>query len=418
MNERNASSGGVSLGLVVILLIFLFGAAAVILYFVFQSNRTAAEGPAVLPTTVPVAQLPTAELATATSVLQATNTPIATAEREAVSTIDNSVRLTETAVAGETKEAAGQIYLTQTRPFIPTSTPRPTNTAVPTETPVMTATPVNTPIPTQAPVTAWEGAYFANQDLLDSPLYYRQDSIINFDWGTGSPGNGIPDDNFSVRWNKVIALSPGDYRFYVRADDGVRVWLNEQLIINRWDNATDQTYTADQNISIVNNAIRIEYFENIGDAQIQFWWEKIGDFPDWQGQYFSNATLDASGLALTRNDSSIDFDWGDGAPASGMPVDYFSARWRRTLNFNADTYRFYAEMDDGVRIYVDGKLILDDWNPGAVRTVSAATTISAGEHIVIVEYFENITAASIRVWWEKDVATATPTVTVSPPASP
>ena len=421
MSRRNGSGGGITVIIGIVFLIFACVVAAAIVYYALQNRQgnTTTE----IPATIPVAQLPTAE---PTNPLLATNTPAATPEREAIVTVDtesSSIFLTETAVAAEQREEEEQVFLTQTRPFIPTNTPRPTNTAVvvATTAPLATQTPIATTIPTQGPTNAWEGAYFANQDLLDPPQYYRQEQFINFDWGTGSPGNGLPNDNFSVRWERVIAMSPGNYRFYVRADDGVRVWLNNQLIINRWEDATDLTYTADQTISQANNAFRVEYFENIGDAQIQFWWEKIGDFPEWQGQYYSNATLNESGLALTRNDTAINFDWGEGSPANGLPVDNFSARWRRTINFNADRYRFFAEMDDGVRIYVDGKLVVEDWEAGGVRIVSGATNISQGEHIVIIEYFENVAAASIRVWWEKDVPTATPTpaptatATVAPP---
>ncbi len=413
MSRSGRSSNGFSLGMVAVILIFLLGGTAVFLYIYTQNKQT--ETPAQLPTSAAIAQLPTAE---PTSALQATNTPLSTTVSGSVTdSIDNSVRLTETAVAQQALDEAGRIYLTQTRPYLPTSTPRPTNTAVPTVTPMVTATPSRTAVPTQAPVSAWRGEYFANPNVLDPATFVREDNLINFDWGTGSPGDGIPNDNFSVRWEKIIALSPGDYRFFVRADDGVRVWLNDQLIIDRWTNATDQTYSVNQSISVVNNIIRIEYFEEIGNAQIQFWWEKQGDFPDWRGQYFSNKTLDSAGLAVTRNDTDIDFDWGEGSPSSGIPVDNFSARWDRTVEFAADTYRFFAEVDDGVRIYVDGKLILDDWQEGAVRTVSAATNISAGEHIIIVEYFENVAAAQIRVWWEVDVPTATPSATPLPTAT-
>ena len=413
MSRKSSSSGNSSVIVGAVLLLGICGITAVFAYFYSQTTQNT---PVVLPTSAAVAQLPTAE---PTNPLQATNTPIPIEPVEGgVATVDNSIPLTETAVSQQEQEEEAQIYLTQTRPFIPTNTPRPTNTPLPSNTPVVTMTPSNTPLPTQVPNSAWNAEYFDNQDLSAPPLYYAVNSIIAFDWGTGSPGNGIPDDNFSARWQKTVAMSPGMHRFYVRADDGVRVWLNDQLIIDRWSEATDQTYNVDRDITAVNNTLRVEYYENIGDAQIQFWWEKLGDFTEWRGQYFTNKTLDNSGLALTRNDADINFQWGEGSPASGIPVDNFSVRWDRTINFATDRYRFFAEVDDGVRIYVDGKLIVEDWQDRGVRVVSGATNISQGDHIIIVEYYENISDAQIRVWWEKDVPTPTPTATATASAYP
>ncbi len=419
MSDRRAKGGSSSVVVGAVLLLGMCGITAVFIYFYSQSQSNV---PTALPTSAVVAQIPTAAPGTSTSALQPTNTPIPTQPMGGgVATVDNSVLLTQTAVAQEEKDEAAQVFLTQTRPFIPTSTPRPPNTAVPpaaSATSAVTVAPSRTPVPTQAPNTGWGAEYFDNQNLTAPVRFYAQDPLIAFDWGTGSPGNGIPDDHFSVRWQKVQALSPGMHRFFVRADDGVRVWLNDQLIIDRWDNATDQTYSADREITAVNNNLRVEYFENVGDAQIQFWWEKIGDFTDWRGQYYNKRSFDDSALALMRNDKEINFQWGEGAPANGLPIDNFYVRWSRTLSFNPDRYRFFATVDDGVRIYVDGKLVLDDWNEQGMHTVSAATNISQGEHIIVVEYFENIGDAQVKVWWEKDVATATPTPTPTVAAYP
>lgn len=417
MSGQSSASrgGGLSVGVIVLLLILFCGATAVIAYLYLNSNREST--PAVLPTSAAVAVLPTTE---PTTNLIATNTPIPTQDREAIATVDNSTALAATAVAQATQTREAEIFLTQTRPFIPTNTPRPRNTSssggsggsgLATNTPiVIIVTPANTPIPTQVPPSDWQGEYFANPTLSGTAVFVRSDPQINFAWGTGSPGEGLPNDNFSVRWTKTVAMSPGTNRFYVRADDGVRVWLNNQMIIDRWQSATDQTYSTDATISQVNNSLRVEYFEGAGDAQIQFWWERVGDFTHWRGEYFTNKTLSESGLILTRNDTAVDFQWGNGAPANGLPVDNFSARWTRTITFEQNRYRFFATVDDGVRIYIDGRLILDDWQDKSVRTVSAATNLSGTAHIVVIEYYENVSDAQIRVWWEVDQPTATPTV--------
>ena len=79
-----------------------------------------------------------------------------------------------------------------------------------------------------------EGTYFDNMDLTN-PMLTRNDSTINFDWGTGSPDLAIGPDTFSVRWvGKIEPLYSEIYTFYALTDDGFRLWVNNQLIIDSW----------------------------------------------------------------------------------------------------------------------------------------------------------------------------------------
>jgi LysM repeat protein len=133
----------------------------------------------------------------------------------------------------------------------------------------------------------------------------------------------------------------------------------------------------------------------------------------WSGEYFDNLTL--SGTAYTtRQDDEINFNWGWGAPAGGMPSSYFSVRWTGTFHFAAETYRFYAKVDDGVRVYVDGVLIIDGWRDGPYRSYNADRTLSAGDHTVEVQYYDRIQVARICFWWDQ-LTGATPTPSPTPP---
>ena len=62
---------------------------------------------------------------------------------------------------------------------------------------------------------------------------------------------------------------------------------------------------------------------------------------------------------MVRNDDRLDFDWGNGSPDSLIPADRFSVRWTRSIDLEAGVYRFDLVVDDGVRFYVDGTLVLD-----------------------------------------------------------
>lgn len=126
--------------------------------------------------------------------------------------------------------------------------------------------------------TGLYGRYYAGTNFNTIKLG-RMDGVINFDWGAGSPNAAVPTDNFSARWTgKIKAVVTGDYTFTVRASDGVRLWVNGQLIINAWA-ASDTSDKVSTSISLVAGEkydIRLEYYEGTGAANIRMSWEADG----------------------------------------------------------------------------------------------------------------------------------------------
>jgi len=119
--------------------------------------------------------------------------------------------------------------------------------------------------------------YFANQDLTGSTVT-RVDPTVNFDWGYGSPDPAIPVDHFSARWTgQVLAPTGGTYTFATNSDDGSRLWVNGQLVVNQWsDHAPTEAsgtimLAAGQRYSIV-----MESYENTGGALAQLRWTEPG----------------------------------------------------------------------------------------------------------------------------------------------
>lgn len=117
--------------------------------------------------------------------------------------------------------------------------------------------------------------YFNNKTLSDSPVLVRTDAAINFNWRQGSPDAALGADNFSVRWTGTIKPKYSEtYKFYMQADDGVRLWIDGQLIIDGWvkqsgvDRSGTIALTAGQMYDI-----KVEYFENQGDASAKMIWE-------------------------------------------------------------------------------------------------------------------------------------------------
>ncbi len=255
----------------------------------------------------------------------------------------------------------------------------------------------------------WRGAYYDNVELEGEPALVRNDKDISFDWGTRAPAAELSADRFSVRWERDISFKEGAYRFHVSVNDGIRVWVDSRLLIDQWRDGEGE-YVEHIWVPEGSHDVRVEYYDARGDAHIRLRWDRVETFPQWRGSYFANPDLEGEPLVV-RNDENIDFDWGRGSPASLLPVDNFSVRWRRTVSFEEGTYRFWAAADDGVRLYVDGKLLIDDWRDSSAKRLEADTTLEAGKHEIVVEYYERGDRALVEMGWERP---ATPTLTPTP----
>jgi hypothetical protein len=162
--------------------------------------------------------------------------------------------------------------------------------------------------------------------------------------------------------------------------------------------------------------LKVAYYEHGGGARIHFWWEPTSTpasptgppapvtptaptavaLGPWQGEYFNNRGL-AGAPVLVRSDAAVDFNWGWGTPAPQVIADDFSARWSGSFPFEGGRYTFTTYSDDGVRLYVDGRRVVDSWRP--MRGYRSATLdLAQGVHSVQVEFFERSGVAVIRLW--------------------
>ncbi|MGC9348792.1 MAG: PA14 domain-containing protein [Anaerolineae bacterium] len=252
-----------------------------------------------------------------------------------------------------------------------------------------------------AAANEWYAEYFNNMTLSGGPVLTRYEKDLTHEWGTGSPGDGVPADGFSARFSRDVWFEAGTYRFTYRSDDGLRIWINDVLVVDSWQDQAATWHFIDHFVPGGVNRVRIEYYEHWGNAAMQLGWEKLQGGATWSATYWNNKNL-AGSAALTRRDAAIDFDWGTGSPDPAVDADNFSARWARTLGFETGTYRFYASSDDGVRIYVDGQLILDAWRKQKLpNTHYADIALTGGNHVVVIDYFEEGGEAAIHVWWNR-----------------
>jgi hypothetical protein len=245
----------------------------------------------------------------------------------------------------------------------------------------------------------WRGEYFNNMTLSGAPALVRYDADVNFDWGSGSPGYGVVADHFSARWTRTLHLSASRYRFSLTIDDGARLWVNGQRVIDEWRDQSPTTFTGEIDLPGGATTIELEYYEDGGGAVAKLSWIPVGpDTGDWDAEYFNNMHLGGS-PALTRQDSAVDFDWGTGSPGGGVNHDQFSARWQNTVSVDPGTYRFSVTVDDGARLWVNGHLLIDVWYDQEATTHSADMYLSGGSVTLKLEYYEHGGYAVCRFWW-------------------
>jgi murein DD-endopeptidase MepM/ murein hydrolase activator NlpD/lipopolysaccharide export system protein LptA len=298
----------------------------------------------------------------------------------------------------------------------------PTDTPTPTTVATSTLTPTNTPTPMPTPVSGsgLTGEYFDNQNLTNW-MFSRIDPNVNFDWGNGSPDGSIGADTFSVRWRgKVLPQYSETYTFYTVSDDGVRLWVNGQLLIDNW---TDHGTT--ENSGTINLTagslydIQMEFYENGGGAIAKLLWASpsqgketvpqarlyplssspSGNGTGLKGEYYDNQ--DFTNFKLARTDSTVNFDWGGGSPDGSMGADQFSVRWTGFVQPRySESYTFYTASDDGIRLWVNGQLLVDNWTDHGYTENNGTIVLSAGQlYDIRVDYYENGGGAIAKLSW-------------------
>ena len=364
--------------------------------------------------------------------------------------------------------------------------------------------------------------YFNSPSFSGSPVS-RVDGTVDFSWGTGSPTASIGSDDFSVRWTGELQPRYSEtYTLSTVTDDGVRLWVDGQLVINNW---SEHSSTEDS-VALVLQAgrrypVKLEFFEKGGLATARLLWSSQsqakqavpqtqlysaavvppppGNTPpsvaltspadgssyvapasvslaasasDANGsvsrvEFMANGTLVAtdttapysyswtnlaagsytltaravddagaiagssartitvtappaapggsgSGLAaeyfnspsfsgspVSRVDGTVDFSWGTGSPTASIGSDDFSVRWTGELQPRySETYTLSTVTDDGVRLWVDGQLVINNWSEHSSTEDSASLTLQAGRRYPVkLEFFEKGGLATARLLW-------------------
>jgi hypothetical protein len=247
-------------------------------------------------------------------------------------------------------------------------------------------------------ITNWKAEYWNNTSLSGPVQLCRDDASLDFDWSLGPPAATIAANNFSARWTRTVSFPAGQYRFYLRHDDGARLFVDDVLRIDAWSTCCmwDQI---DLTLTGGDHTLRVEMFEAGGAAYATLRWERL-DITGWRGEYYNNTTLSNYPIVVRDDGANINFDWLGQSPDPVIQSDQFSARWTRSVTFTAGVYRFDVFHDDGARLYVDNSLVLQNWCSNCSLTDSAAVVLSAGSHAVRLEMWENSGFAGAQLSWQ------------------
>jgi uncharacterized repeat protein (TIGR01451 family) len=360
---------------------------------------------------------------TGTATSTATNTSTSTATLIPTDTATNTATLTPTDTATNTATLTPTDTATNTATPTPTDTPTLTPTQTPTNTPTATFTP--TPIPCTGTGSGLLGTYYNNVNFTAQALS-RVDPTVNFNWGLdGTPHASIVNSTYAVRWTgQVRACYDEVYTFYAAADDGVRLWVNGVLLVDQW---IAQPYTEfSGTIALLAGQsynIRVEYFQNSGSTQVDLSWSSIsqpkiiipqsqltpsgvgsaciGSGSGLRGDYFDN--LNFINLIVSKVDPTVNFTWGSGtAPAPGVGAQTYSIRWRGQLEACfSETYTFYTNSDDGVRLFINGSPVITNWTDhGPTQNTGTFTMVAGTLYNIVLEYYNNTGGAVAVLSWE------------------
>jgi hypothetical protein len=197
-----------------------------------------------------------------------------------------------------------------------------------------------------------------------------------------------------VQWTKSQSFEEGNYYFSTLSDDGMRVFIDDLPLIDAWNDHGPTMSSKNMRMSAGVHEVRVEYYENGGGATAQFRFIKKEVPNAFAAEYFNNSSLTGTPV-LTNTSAALNYIWGLGSPDPIVSVDHFSARFTKQQSYPPGTHTFTVQSDDGVRLYLNDQLIIDQWNDHALTTSSVSVDLVGGVYSLRIEYYENTGEAGL-----------------------
>ncbi|WP_455498115.1 glycoside hydrolase family 3 C-terminal domain-containing protein [Coprobacter sp.] len=256
--------------------------------------------------------------------------------------------------------------------------------------------------------------YFANATLSGTPNVRTEDYIL-FDPANRPPDPLVPGSPVSIRWTgKLVAPATGQYTFAFTSDDGCRLYLDGKKLIDSWRVRSEETdYISVSLEKGKTYELIAEYFDNGGQAIAKLAWKTpavkafeytlMGKsaFPNGlEVEYFANADLSGTPKSTDTKESLL-FDPKKQPSNPMIPKSPMSIRWTGDLIAPATgRHTFAFTSDDGCRLYLDGKLLVDSWRIRSEETDYVSVYLEQGKtYKLVAEYFDNGGEAIAKLAW-------------------
>lgn len=261
------------------------------------------------------------------------------------------------------------------------------------------------------------------------PSVERVDKDINFASTLEAfPGTKLVD-NFYVNWTGVLRIpKDGNYTFHLESDDGSRLYIDGKEVVDHSGTHDMTEMSGRAELKAGDHEIKVEFFDAEEEAGCILSWETAGlakaivpaaalfhkaaagepgllaeyyrtedgaeDFPDFPASKSPD---------LKRVDKIVNFEsTQDNWPGTDFK-DFFYIRWTGTIRVPADgRYTFFLDSDDGSRLFIDGKPVVDNGGAHAMEEVSGNVELTAGDHALKIEFFEKDIDAGCRFLWKSD----------------
>lgn len=262
------------------------------------------------------------------------------------------------------------------------------------------------------------------------PSVERVDKDINFASTLEVfPGTKLVD-NFYANWTGLIRIpKDGGYTFYLDSDDGSRLFIDGKQVVDHGGTHDMTEMSGRVELMAGDHELKVEFFDAEEEAGCILSWETAGQAkavvpstalfhkaaggePGLLAEYYrtEDGTEDfpdfpASKIPdLKRVDKTINFEsTQDNWPGTQFK-DFFYIRWTGTLRVPADgNYTFYVESDDGSRLFIDVKQVVDNGGAHGMEEVAGNLKLTAGDHALKVEFFEKDIDAGCKFSWKSDV---------------
>jgi hypothetical protein len=252
------------------------------------------------------------------------------------------------------------------------------------------------------------GFYYVETNL-SGPAFVQLEDYVDFSWGPKDhPTRQVDSDYFSATWlGEVEAPLAGDYSFFVSADDGSRLLLKNEFMLERWQ----RQESGDTSMTLFLKAgerapLQMDYYNARGSARARLSWSGPGfaktviprdrlypvlNSPAHKATINSatNGLLatfyarpDLSGNTYSRLVPTLDFDANaDAAPAPGSSASNYSVRWNGRVKADfTEPYTFQLSVDEGARLVINGLPVVDHWNQAEPEEIKQEVPLVAGEY--------------------------------------